>query len=152
MWPVDRRHPNWPRIRLAAAAIQQGQVIAIPTDTVYGLAGDPFRPAVVERIFRIKGRAKDQPILLLIASLDQLHALVRDVPPVFRSIAAQFWPGPLTVILPASKRVPPEVTGGTGTVAVRWPAAVLTQAIIRDAPRPLRRRKWNVNLVGASMA
>jgi L-threonylcarbamoyladenylate synthase len=137
VWPVDRRHPDWPRIRLAAAAIRQGQVIAIPTDTVYGLAGDPFRPAVVERIFEIKGRAKDQPILLLIASLDQLHALVRDVPPVFRSIAARFWPGPLTVILPASERVPPEVTGGTGTVAVRWPAAVLVQAVIREAGRPL---------------
>jgi L-threonylcarbamoyladenylate synthase len=137
VWTVDRRHPDWPRIRLAAAAIRQGQVVAIPTDTVYGLAGDPFRPAVVDRIFEIKGRAKDQPILLLIASLDQLHALVRDIPPVFRSIAAQFWPGPLTIILPASKRVPREVTGDTGTVALRWPAAVLTQAIIREAGRPV---------------
>jgi L-threonylcarbamoyladenylate synthase len=137
VWPVDRRHPDWPRIRLAAATIRQGQVIAIPTDTVYGLAGDPFRPAVVERIFQIKGRAKDQPILLLIASLNQLHALVRDVPPVFRAIAAHFWPGPLTVILPASERVPPEVTSGTGTVAVRWPATALVQAIIREAGRPV---------------
>jgi L-threonylcarbamoyladenylate synthase len=120
-------------------------VVAIPTDTVYGLAGDPFRPGVVERIFRLKQRAENQPILLLIDSLDRLRGLVRDVPRGFRTIANRFWPGPLTVILAAAESVPRSVTAGTGTVAVRWPASPFVRALIREAGAPLTGTSANLS-------
>jgi L-threonylcarbamoyladenylate synthase len=102
--------------------IQRGGVVAIPTDTLYGLAANPFLPRAAERIFRIKRRAESKPILLLIDSMEQLEGLVCRPPRALQEIAARFWPGPLTVILRASGSVPPAITAGTGTVAVRWPA------------------------------
>ena len=129
--PIHPARPQWRRVRLAAAAIGRGELLVIPTDTVYGLAADPFCPAAVERIFHVKKRGKNQPLLLLIDSLEQLPQLVADVPPALPKIAADFWPGPLTVILPAGPKAPREITAGTDTVAVRVPAAPLTRAIIR---------------------
>lgn len=143
--PIDPWRPEWSKIRLAAAATRRGEVIAMPTDTVYGLAGNPFQPGVTERIFRIKRRAETQPILLLIASMRQLPELVSDPPDVFRAIAAEFWPGPLTVVLPAANRVPAAITAGTGTVAVRWPSAHIAQALIRAAGSPLTGTSANIS-------
>ena len=142
---IDPYRPQWPRIRRVAAVIRQGGVVAIPTDTVYGLAGDPFLPGVAERIFRIKRRPETRPILLLIDSLERLEGLVCAPPPVFRKIVAAFWPGPLTVILSASSRVPQAVTAGTGTVAIRWPAAALPRALIRAVGAPLTATSANLS-------
>lgn len=119
--------------------------MAIPTDTVYGLAGNPFLSGVAERIFRIKRRPETCPILLLIDSLERLENLVREPPHIFQKIAAEFWPGPLTVILPATDRVPQAITAGTGTVAVRWPAAALPRALIRAAGSPLTATSANLS-------
>ena len=77
---VDSVHPQWDRIRLAAAAIRRGEVLAIPTDTVYGLAGDPFQPMVAQQIFRMKRRRESQPILLLIANFGQLGRVAYETP------------------------------------------------------------------------
>ncbi len=129
--PIHPARPQWRRVRLAAAAIRRGELLVIPTDTVYGLAADPFCPAAVERIFHVKKRDKNQPLLLLIDSLERLPRLVAGVPAPLPKIAAECWPGPLTVILPAGPKVPREITAGTCTVAVRVPAAPLTRAIIR---------------------
>ncbi len=145
MLRIDPLRPQWTQVRLAAAAIRRGEVLAIPTDTVYGLAGDPFRRGVVERIFRMKQRAEHQPILLLIDSLDRLRGLVRDMPRGLHSIASRFWPGPLTIVLPAADGVPRSVTAGTGTVAVRWPASPLACALIREAGAPLTGTSANVS-------
>ncbi len=119
--------------------------MAIPTDTVYGLAANPFLPGVAERIFRIKRRAETQPILLLVDSLEGLESLVHGVPAAFRKLAAAFWPGPLTVILPARARMPAAITAGTGTIAVRWPAAALPRALIRAAGSPLTATSANLS-------
>jgi tRNA threonylcarbamoyl adenosine modification protein (Sua5/YciO/YrdC/YwlC family) len=142
---IDPHRPQWPRIRRVAAIIRQGGVVAIPTDTVYGLAGNPFLPGVAERLFRVKRRPETQPILLLVDSLDRLQDLVCDPPPVFRKLAAAFWPGPLTVILRASARVPEAITAGTGTVAIRWPAAELPRALIRAVGAPLTATSANLS-------
>lgn len=142
---IDPYRPEWPRIRQVAAVIRQGGVVAIPTDTFYGLAGNPFLPGVAERIFRIKRRPETRPILLLIDSLERLENLVCAPPRVFQKIAAAFWPGPLTVILRASNRVPETITAGTGTVAVRWPAAALPRALIRAAGSPLTATSANLS-------
>ena len=129
--PIRPARPQWRRVRLAAAAIRHGELVVIPTDTVYGLAADPFCPPAVERIFHVKKRDKNQPLLLLIDSLERLPRLVADVSATLPKIAAEFWPGPLTVILPAGPKVPRSITAGTDTVALRIPAVPLTRAIIR---------------------
>lgn len=119
--------------------------MAIPTDTLYGLAANPFLPGVPERIFRIKHRPETQPLLLLIDSLDRLEGLVLSPPRAFRRIAAAFWPGPLTVILRATAAVPDAVTAGTRTVAVRWPAAALPRALVRAAGSALTATSANIS-------
>jgi L-threonylcarbamoyladenylate synthase len=142
---IDPHRPDWPGVRRVAAVIRRGGVVAIPTDTVYGLAANPFLPGVAERIFRIKRRPETRPILLLIDSMDRLEGLVESLPPVFRKIAAAFWPGPLTLVLHASTSVPEAITAGTGTVAVRWPAAALPTALIRAAGAPLTATSANLS-------
>lgn len=142
---IDAYQPDWPRIRQVAAIIRQGGVVAIPTDTFYGLAANPFLPGVAERVFRIKRRPETQPILLLIDSIDRLQGLVCAPPRVFRKLAARFWPGPLTVILRASHRIPEAITAGTGTIAVRWPAAAVPLALIRAAGSPLTATSANLS-------
>ena len=128
--PIHPTRPQWRRVRIAAAAIRRRELLVIPTDTVYGLAADPFCKAAVERVFHVKKRAKDQPLLLLIDRAERLPELVGEMPESLPKIAADFWPGPLTMILPAGPRIPQEITAGTDTVAVRVPAAPLTRAII----------------------
>ena len=137
--------PQWPCLRTAAAAIRRGEVVAIPTDTFYGLGADPFQPKAVERIFQIKKRPETKPILLLIASTNQLRGLVRNVPAAFHTLAARFWPGPLTIILPAAVSLPAAVTAGTGTVAVRLPAAAVPRALARAVGRPLTGTSANLS-------
>jgi L-threonylcarbamoyladenylate synthase len=119
--------------------------VAIPTDTFYGLAGNPFLPGVPRRIFRIKRRPENQPLLLLIDSLHRLEGLVQTPPDLFRRIAAAFWPGPLTIILRASAAVPDTVTAGSGTVAVRWPSAPLPRALVRAAGSALTATSANLS-------
>jgi L-threonylcarbamoyladenylate synthase len=134
---VNPAQLNRSAIERVARGLRAGHVAAVPTDTVYGLAGDPFRPAVVERIFRLKGRAENKPILLLAASQQQAETLAASLPAAFERLAARFWPGPLTMIVPASNVVPRTITAGTGTVAIRVPGSVLARELIRAARRPL---------------
>lgn len=128
---------NRAAIERAAAAIRDGEVVAIPTDTVYGLAADPFQPRAVERILRLKGRPEWKPILLLVESRRQVEALVARLPPAFERVAARYWPGPLTIVLPAAPSLGRWITAGTDTVAVRLPGSALTREIIRAARVPL---------------
>ncbi len=132
-------------IERVAAAIRRGEVVAIPTDTVYGLAADPFQPEAMRRLLRLKQRPEDKPILLLIDSLRQVEDLAARVPATLERLAARFWPGPLTVVLPAAPRVPEAITAGTGTVAVRLPGSQVTRQIVRAARRPLTGTSANVS-------
>ena len=124
-------------IEHAAAAIRRGGVVAIPTDTVYGLAGNPFDAEAVQRIVRLKGRPEGKPILLLVDSLRQVETLAAELPESYRRLAARFWPGPLTMILRAAGSVPPWITAGTGTVAVRLPSSIVVRELARAARMPL---------------
>lgn len=124
-------------IERAAAAIRAGEVVAMPTDTVYGLAGNPFDAGAVQRIVRLKGRPETKPILLLVDSIRQAETLAAEIPEAFERLAARFWPGPLTMILRAAASVPRWITAGTGTVAVRLPGSVLAREIVRAARVPL---------------
>ena len=99
--------------------LRAGGVIGFPTDTAYGLGADPFNELAVRRIFEIKGRAEDKPILLLVNSVEMAES-VATISETALALASRFWPGPLTMIVPARPNLPSLVTAGTGSVGLRW--------------------------------
>ena len=105
--------------------ITAGKVVAFPTDTFYGLGADPLNLSAVSEIFRIKRRTAERPLPLLVASLDQAADLANNPPRVFFKLAEKFWPGPLTIVVTASRLIPLKVTANTGKVGLRWPRAPL---------------------------
>ena len=121
----------------AAAILRAGGLVGIPTETVYGLGANGLDPAAVRRIFEAKGRPQDNPLILHIPDPSWLERYCRDVPAAARRLAEQFWPGPLTMILPRRALVPDEVTCGLETVGVRCPDHPVTLDIIRAAGVPV---------------
>lgn len=114
----------------AAAVLRAGGLVALPTETVYGLGANAEDPAAVSRIFQVKGRPASHPLIVHIAGAEQLDAWVKDVPEAARLLAEHFWPGPLTLVLRRGARVPLEATGGLETVAVRVPDHPLALALL----------------------
>lgn len=121
----------------AAALLRRGELVAMPTETVYGLAADALDAVAVGRIFEAKGRPQDNPLIVHIAEEADWSPLVETVPAAGRALAAAYWPGPLTMILRRTARVPAAVSAGLPTVAVRMPAHPIARALIRAAGRPL---------------
>lgn len=124
-------------LQQAAQLLQQGQVVAIPTETVYGLAADARNPEAVEKIFAAKGRPQDNPLIVHIATMDQLDALVTEIPPVAQNLAQAFWPGPLTMIFGRSDTIPATVSAGLNTLAVRMPSHPTARRLIALSGCPL---------------
>ncbi len=129
----------------AVRLIQGGRVVAFPTDTFYGLGADPFNLAAVSEIFRIKRRTADRPLPLLVNSIDQAVDLAHDPPKLFFTLARKFWPGALTLVVPASSQVPLKVTANTGKVGLRWPQASFVVSLITAADRPLTGTSANLS-------
>ena len=121
----------------AAALLRDGQVVALPTETVYGLAANAWNAAAVRRIFQVKERPAENPIIVHVASLEMARRCVAAWPAPARRLAAAFWPGPLTLVLPRAQAIPPPVTAGGATVGVRWPSHPFMQAVIRACGFPL---------------
>lgn len=117
--------------------LRNDQVVGIPTETVYGLAGNAYSELAAERIFEAKGRPGDNPLIVHICDFSQLNDLVENVTENAKKLAEAFWPGPLTIILPKSDKIPLKVTGGLNTVAIRYPAHRVAQNIIRLSGFPL---------------
>ena len=132
-------------LEYAVRIIISGKVVAFPTDTFYGLGADPFNLAAVSEVFRIKRRTADRPLPLLVASIDQAADLTRDPPQLFFTLAKKFWPGPLTLVVPASRQIPLKVTANTGKVGLRWPHALLATALIEASGRPLTGTSANLS-------
>ena len=126
-------------LQQAAQLIREGQLVAFPTETVYGLGGNGFDREAALAIFAAKSRPADNPLIEHIVSWEMLDELVTRVPEKARAAMEAFWPGPLTCVLPAADKVPRTVTAGLNTVAVRWPDHPVAQALIREAGYPLRR-------------
>ena len=124
-------------IQTAGKLLKDGELVAIPTETVYGLAADALNGEAVANIFKAKGRPMDNPLIVHIADLSQVDDLVAFVPPVLEDLAKAFWPGPLTVILEKSDLIPDEVSAGLDTVAIRMPSHPVARAIIKAAGTPL---------------
>lgn len=118
-------------IERAVAALRRGETIGLPTETVYGLAADALDPGAVARIFALKGRPADHPLIVHLPADAELGDWADPVPAAARRLAAAFWPGPLTLILGRHARVPDAVTGGQDTVGLRMPAHPLAQAVLR---------------------
>jgi len=125
------------RIIEAAARLRAGDVVAFPTETVYGLGADAANAAAVAKIFALKERPADHPLIVHFADPASIDAWAVDVPQSARTLAARFWPGPLTLVLPRSPLVPDDVTGGLDTVAIRVPAHPVAQALLRAAAIPV---------------
>jgi L-threonylcarbamoyladenylate synthase len=134
---VDPEAPQRDALQEAAKWIRMGGLVALPTDTLYGLAADPFRADAVARVFTVKGRAEGRALPLIAADADQIAARLSPLSPVAERLAAKFWPGPLTLLIPAPAALARDVTGGTGRVAVRVPAHDIARAICRAADRPI---------------
>lgn len=129
----------------AAADLQAGHVVAIPTETVYGLAANALNPDAVAAIFAAKGRPMDNPLIVHIGDIKEWAPLVTHIPENAMKLADAYWPGPLTMILPASDIVPKEVTGGLDTVAVRFPASLIAQTVILRSGLPLAAPSANLS-------
>ena len=136
---METRHlqPNPEGIDEAARLLSAGELVAIPTETVYGLAADAMNSEAVSSIYVAKGRPSDNPLIVHIADIKDWEPLVTHIPDNARKLAEAYWPGPLTIILPASEKVPKVVTGGLTTVAVRLPSHPIAQSVILRSGCPL---------------
>lgn len=134
---IDPLNPDHDVVETAARAIKRGGIVAMPTDTLYGLAANPFSLPALAAIRQIKDRPADRAIPLVAADVDQIAATLGVLPMLARLLAARFWPGPLTMLMSAPERLPAEVTGGTGRVGVRVPAHAVTRALCAACEMPL---------------
>jgi L-threonylcarbamoyladenylate synthase len=134
---VDPQNPEPDRIARAAAILRAGGLVAFPTETVYGLGADALNATAVEGIFTAKGRPSNNPLIVHVTTLDRARSLVAAWPAIADTLAAKFWPGPLTMVLPKSDAVPGIVTAGGPTIALRMPAHPVARALIDAAGTPL---------------
>jgi L-threonylcarbamoyladenylate synthase len=121
----------------AVRALKADEVVAHPTETVYGLAANPFSQPALERVFALKGRDANQPLLLIVGNLDQVQQVVREVSPRAREFMKRFWPGPLSLVLPRQLSLPPELTGGGDKVSVRCSSSPVAQQLCNLFGGPL---------------
>ncbi|NLC53138.1 MAG: threonylcarbamoyl-AMP synthase [Firmicutes bacterium] len=121
----------------AATILRQGGLVAFPTETVYGLGADIYNRDSVKKIFTVKGRPGDNPLIVHIYHWEQMTELAREVPETAKVLAQQFWPGPLTMILPKKEEIPAEVSAGLPTVAIRLPAHPVAEELLRQTGLPV---------------
>jgi L-threonylcarbamoyladenylate synthase len=121
----------------AWALIHRGLLLALPTETYYALAAHPFQEAALNRLFALKERPREKPVLVLVADPEMALQVAQTVPESARRLMARFWPGPLTLILPARPELPVSLTGGTGTVGVRQPRQPVTCRLLAALGLPL---------------
>lgn len=134
---VDPKRPEQVKIKKAASIIKSGGLVVFPTETVYGLGANAFDRKAVERIFETKGRPSDNPLIVHIYSKKQLNDITQEVPDKAKKLAEKFWPGALTMIFKKKEIIPPEVTCGLNTVAVRMPSHKVARALCKSTGVPI---------------
>jgi len=152
---VNAQSPEADVLRYAAGFIVRGSVIAVPTDTYYGLAADPFNLAAVDEIYRVKGRPDARALPILVNSIDQAMLLARErifettmmesLPRNFLRLAHKFWPGALTLVVEAASRLPLKVTANTGRIALRWPKSLIVERLIDEFDGPITGTSANIS-------
>lgn len=128
---INEKNLSDDMFREAAQILQNGGLVAFPTETVYGLGGDGMKEDAAKKIYEAKGRPSDNPLIIHIADLEMLDKLVKEIPDNARKLAAKFWPGPLTMIFQKSDEVPYGTTGGLDTVAIRMPSHPVALKLIQ---------------------
>ena len=131
------KFPPWTSVSEAARLLKEGEVVAIPTETVYGLAGNAFEPKALAKIFAAKERPTFDPLIVHIADIAQLSEIAKDIPDSAYRLAEAYWPGPMTIILPKKDCIPDLCTSALPSVAVRFPSHPIAQAIIKESGLPL---------------
>jgi len=142
-----RIHPDEPEPELISqvvSSLYRGSVVALPTDTFYGLAVDPVNLKAVDRIYELKTRARHKPLSLLIAQVAQAYEIARQLDSAFDRLAEKFWPGPLTIIVKAGSKLPLRVTANTGNVALRVPEAAIPRAVVAALGLPITATSANL--------
>ena len=132
-------------IDLALRLLQDGGVVAIPTDTLYGLAADALNPVAIEKVFAIKERPEGLALPVLLADPEQLHQVADVVPDQLRAVAEAFWPGAMTLIIKRKRSLPPRLTAGNPTVAVRVPDHPVPRELARGLGRPITGTSANIS-------
>ena len=132
-------------LKTAAHALREGQLVAFPTETVYGLGANALNPEAVKKIYEAKGRPSDNPLIVHIAKISQLNELVSDIPDHAKVLMKAFWPGPLTLVFKKSDLVPSIITGGLDTVAVRMPNNPIALKLIEESGVPIAAPSANLS-------
>ncbi|MBL8174547.1 MAG: threonylcarbamoyl-AMP synthase, partial [Bryobacterales bacterium] len=134
---IEQDNPSPEAIDRAAAAIRRGKVVAVPTDGLYALVADPFNLMAAGRVFNAKGREFSRSLPIIVGDLIMAEDLAKEISQRFLVLARHFWPGPLTIIVPAAAKVPLKVTGNTGRLAMRQSKAPAVNALLRALDQPL---------------
>lgn len=134
---IDKDNIDREMILESANAIREGELVAFPTETVYGLGANGLDEDAVKKIYIAKGRPSDNPLILHISSGEELQPLVKDIPPIAYKCMERFWPGPLTMIFKKSEIIPSIITGGLDTVAIRMPSHPIASALISASGVPI---------------
>lgn len=142
---VDATAPEQGALARAAETIRAGGIVVLPTDTLYGLAADPFSERAVRRLFAIKSRPSARAVPLIAADAAQIEAQLGGLPPLARVLAARFWPGPLTLLVPAPETLAAGIAGGTGRVGVRVPDQAVARGVCRASGRLLTATSANIS-------
>lgn len=145
---ILRVHPDEPEaqhIDTIAASLHRGSVVALPTDTFYGLAVDPVNLRAVEQIYEVKSRARHKPLSLLLAEVSQAYELARNLDTAFDRLTERFWPGPLTLVVRAGSKLPLRVTANTGNVAIRVPEAAIPRNVVSRLGVPITATSANLS-------
>ena len=142
---ISSEAPQKSALQYAADMITSGKVVAVPTDTFYALTADPFNLAAIEAVFRIKGRPETRALPILVDSVERAITLIRDVPDNFLKLSQQFWPGPLTLVIEATDRLPLKVTGNSGRVALRWANSRIVSGLISSVGGPVTGTSANIS-------
>ena len=132
-------------VRRAAELLRAGEVVVLPTETVYGLAANALDEKAVAKIFQIKGRPTNNPVIVHVAGMEMAKRCVINFPANAEKLTKAFWPGPLTLVLPRANIIPENVTAGGETVGIRWPAHPFIQAVIRECDFPLAAPSANLS-------
>ncbi len=144
VFTVNIDHLNMDKIRDVANAVTDGQIVAFPTDTIYGMGCDVFNEDAVKALYEIKGRPTDKPINVLISNVDQVYDLAKNVKPLFFDLAEKFWPGALTIVVEKNTLVSDVVTSGLASVGVRFPDNKIVQELINITHTPLATTSANI--------
>jgi L-threonylcarbamoyladenylate synthase len=135
--PISPTHPDPAVVEQAAELLRAGQIVAFPTETVYGLGANALDPGAIERVYQAKGRPAYNPLIVHVPDTAAATALVTEWPAAAARLAARWWPGPLTLVLPRDPIIPPRVSAGLTTIALRVPAHPVAQALLRAVGLPI---------------